>query len=238
MIQLRRIPAPARTQRLLSAWTTRVKQAGGNADAAREKWNAATAPKKHVRALLEQMAHGPKRCMYCEDSLGTDIDHFEPIALAPLRAFDWSNHLLACSFCNSNAKRQLYPCDGDGNCLLIDPTVDDPAEHLVLLLASGEYDHLTLKGSETIRVFDLNRADLVKGRRSAFTVTRGALIGWHTLWQEGNTNEAAEVAQALGESPFAGVRQAMEQLPPSAVVPVMGSSGAAALQAWRSVRDT
>lgn len=108
----------------------------------------------------------------------------------------------------------------------------------MLFLASGQYDHLTLKGSWTIRVFNLNRVDLVKGRRAAFAMTLGALIGWHKLWQDGDTDEAAELAQALAESPFAGVRQAMEQLPPAVVVPVLGPSGAAALQAWRSVRGS
>ena len=60
------------------------------------------------------MAPGVQRCMYCLDSLGTDIDHFEPKSRRPLRTFCWHNHLLACSRCNSNYKREEYPCDGFG----------------------------------------------------------------------------------------------------------------------------
>lgn len=62
-----------------------------------------------VLAALTGMAPGHQRCMYCGDSQGTDIDHFEPKSQAPLRTFDWTNYLLACSYCNSNQKRDLFP---------------------------------------------------------------------------------------------------------------------------------
>ncbi|MET7898836.1 hypothetical protein [Streptomyces mirabilis] len=42
-----------------------------------------------------RIAHGAVRCMYCDDSRGTDIDHVHPLAVAPLRAFVGDNHLLA-----------------------------------------------------------------------------------------------------------------------------------------------
>jgi hypothetical protein len=102
--------------------------------------------------------------MYCDDSRGTDIDHFEPLERAPLRAFVWVNHLLACSFCNSNQKNRKYPVDAEGACLLVDPTAEDPADHLTLRLSVGTYDPLSPKGEETIQVFGLNRSELVKGR--------------------------------------------------------------------------
>ena len=121
VIPLPRIPAPPGTQNLLNRWTARIEQAGGDYPAASTQWALAKAPKKHVKRLLRQMAHGTERCMYCEDNLGTDIDHVEPLAVAPLRAFDWLNHLLACSYCNSHAKGRQYPCDADGHPLLIDP---------------------------------------------------------------------------------------------------------------------
>jgi hypothetical protein len=118
--------------------------------------------------------------MYCGDSLGTDIDHFEPIREFPAGTFVWPNHLLACSYCNSNAKRDLFPRDELGSSLLIDPTRDDPAEHLRLILRTGVYRPLTPKGTESIRVFGLNRADLTRGREVAFT-TRAAVLGADVL---------------------------------------------------------
>lgn len=118
MIPLQRVAIPAPAQDLLNRWTQRFADDGATAAAERERWHAAEAPKKHVRAALESMARGAVRCMYCDDSRGTDIDHFEPLDSAPLRAFVWLNHLLACSFCNSNVIRHQYPVTAEGACLL------------------------------------------------------------------------------------------------------------------------
>lgn len=90
-----------------------------------------------VRSVLQGMAGGRIRCMYCEDSLGTDIHHFRPQVLAPALAFSWSNYLLACAHCNSNRKRSVFPLDRAGLPLFVDPTAEDPLEHLALLPTSG-----------------------------------------------------------------------------------------------------
>ncbi|MFD9193603.1 HNH endonuclease [Streptomyces phaeochromogenes] len=187
-----------------------------------------------MKALLESMAHGAVRCMYCDDSRGTDIDHFQPLAVAPLRTFVWDNHLLACSFCNSNVKRDAYPVDTDGVCLLVDPTVEDPAEHLFLMLRSGVYGHRTAKGEHTIRVFGLNRADLVAGRKDAFCLACSNLRDWHGLRQDDDL-EADRVAQALLGSPFVDVVHAMVRLDPRLAATVVGKRTVAALEYWRSV---
>ncbi|NOY25886.1 MAG: HNH endonuclease, partial [Oligoflexia bacterium] len=102
------------------------------------------------------MASGRARCMYCEDSLGTDIDHFRPKADFPQRAFAWPNYLLACSHCNSNLKRNAFPIDGNGDPLLLDPSADNPAEHLLFSPSTGEFVSVGAKGQESIRVFGLN----------------------------------------------------------------------------------
>nr|WP_237419389.1 HNH endonuclease [Kitasatospora sp. SID7827] len=142
--------------------------------------------------------------MYCGDNLGTDIDHFEPIAQAPLRTFDWQNHLLACAHCNSNRKRDLFPRDpatGDG--LLVDPCREDPADHLRLYLDSGAYDPLTVRGEATIEVFGLNeRPELVRGRRMMFAVVKALLLAHRAA---GTPAEAAEYAAALREIHHADV---------------------------------
>jgi hypothetical protein len=174
------------------------------------------------------MAHGAERCMYCLDNYGTDIDHFQPIAVAPLRAFDWPNHLLACSRCNSNFKRDEYPCDADGNCLLVDPSAEDPADHLLLLPSSGHYDALTPKGAATIRVFGLNRPDLVQGRRTAFVMTCAILRDWHA-------HGSAETAEALRQSPHADVLRSLERLDPGVAAQLLGGPAAEALARWRGV---
>ncbi|MGW4561617.1 hypothetical protein ACWEN3_04135 [Streptomyces sp. NPDC004561] len=211
-----------------------MRDAGASPAAARAEWSAAVAPKRRVKDLLELMAHGAVRCMYCDDSRGTDIDHFQPLKVAPLRAFVWDNHLLACSFCNSNVKRDQYPLDANGACLLVDPTAEDPAEHLFLMLHSGEYHHHTDKGEHTIRVFGLNRPDLVRGRRDSFCLACSNLRDWHALHQDGDP-AADRVAQALLDSPFVGVVLAMTRLGPTLADTVVGSRTAPALARWRSV---
>lgn len=201
--------------------------------AARAEWDNARAAKTHIRALLGQMASGIQRCMYCEDSLGTDIDHFEPIALAPLRAFDWLNRLLACSHCNSNHKRDVFPRSPDGLALFVDPSSEDPADHLTLLLASGTYEALTAKGRATIDTFALNRPDLVQGRQVAYHMAGSALRDWHLYCCDGEPARAAEVAQALSRSPFAIVLRTMCLLPQGAASAILDARTLAALDAWR-----
>ncbi|MFD1364783.1 HNH endonuclease family protein [Actinoplanes sichuanensis] len=124
------------------------------------------------------MAPGAERCMYCGDNQGTDIDHHEPMARDPLRTFDWLNHLLACSHCNSHHKRDRFPVDEHGRPLLIDPSVEDPFDHLLLSLSVGEYRALTEKGVQSIEVFGLNRPILARGRQQTFDVVVMCLRQW------------------------------------------------------------
>ncbi|MER8073387.1 HNH endonuclease [Streptomyces sp. NPDC094034] len=237
MIPLQRVPAPDRTQTLLRNWTTRVQNAGATAEAARAEWKKAKYPKKHVKELLESMAHGAVRCMYCDDSHETDIDHFQPLAAAPLRAFVWANHLIACAWCNSNDKRDLYPLAADGTCLLIDPTVDDPADHLVLRFASCLYEGRTGKGEASIEVFGLNRPDLVQGRTRAFTTACLVIEGWHRRYLEREPS-AEDKARALLDSPFVDVVYSLTRLDPDIAETVLEEQTLPALAAWRSVYDT
>jgi hypothetical protein len=176
------------------------------------------------------MAPGIYRCMYCGDNLGTDIDHFEPISRAPLRTFDWNNHLFACSYCNSNQKRAEYPVDAAGQSLLVDPVREDPARHLALILSTGRYEHRTDKGRVTIEVFGLNRVDLVRGRASAFHIRRAVLTQVGSYTAEQRLDEASACLQALTEQPHASVLLAMLSvlhLPGADVV--LGSDVVAAL---------
>ncbi|MFD7640067.1 HNH endonuclease [Kitasatospora sp. NPDC059795] len=184
--------------------TAGIRAAGPSTASGRAAWRKAARPKAQLRLMLRQMAPGLERCMYCGDNLGTDIDHFEPIAQAPLRTFDWQNHLLACAHCNSNRKRDRFPRDpATGDALLIDPCRDDPADHLLLYLDSGAYDPLTVRGEATIEVFGLNeRPELVRGRRLMFAVVKALLLTWQAAEAPA---EAEEYAAALHEIHHADV---------------------------------
>ncbi|MEU8665135.1 hypothetical protein [Actinoplanes philippinensis] len=56
-----------------------------------------------------------------------------------------------CSHCDSHHKRDRFPVDDQDRPLLIDPSVEDPFDHLMLSLSVGEYRALTDKGRESIR---------------------------------------------------------------------------------------
>jgi uncharacterized protein (TIGR02646 family) len=153
------------------------------------------------------MASGLQRCMYCEDSQGTDIDHFDPKSRTPIRAFDWSNLLLACSFCNSNAKRSQFPVDpATDTPLLVDPTSDDPLEHLSLSPTTGAYFSIGPKGQPTIDVFGLNRYVCEEGRRNAVIVIGTLSVAYANSKKAGHAEKANKLLSALFVQPFQGVR--------------------------------
>jgi hypothetical protein len=193
----------------LAARTAQLRAANADTAAARAAWRSARTEKLGIRDHLIRMAPGVQRCMYCGDSLATDIDHFEPIREFPAGTFTWPNHLLACSYCNSNAKRDLFPRDDTGTPLLIDPTRDDPAEHLRLVLRTGVYRPLSAKGTQSIRVFGLNRADLTRGREVAFATRAAVLCKAHDFLVAGRAEEAVRCLRALAEEPHASVLQEM-----------------------------
>ncbi|PIM71040.1 hypothetical protein CTU88_21425 [Streptomyces sp. JV178] len=226
-------PAPtARLTRLCESRTLKVKAAGATSEAATEQWRKAEAAKDAIRSLLQGMAPGRQRCMYCLDNLGTDIDHFKPKALFPLLTFEWENHLLACSHCNSNEKRDAYPVDADQRCLLVNPAVDDPADHLRLDLSNGEYEGRTPKGWTSIKVFGLNRPDLCEGRLDAYYLCCDELPVWYSKILAGDNAGAERTARALRRE-FTDVLAVLEQLAHSPTAALaLGRDLADALEAW------
>lgn len=208
MISIARIDPNAELATRLEELSVQLQADGADASRARTRWNSARNERSGIRAHLARMALGIERCMYCGENIGTDIDHFEPVSRAPLRTFDWLNHLLACSYCN-NRKRSDYPCDETGKGLLVDPTSEDPSGHIQLILATGRYRELTPRGKITICIFDLNRGTLVQGRYDAF-MTRGAVLCYARLLIEQNReDEADQRLAAMREEPHASVLHAM-----------------------------
>lgn len=73
------------------------------------------------------------KCAYCGSKLGlTDlgaIEHFYPKRSYPEKIYDLENLLLACNICNVT-KADKFPLDDNGKPLLLNPRVDDFAEHI------------------------------------------------------------------------------------------------------------
>lgn len=94
MRRLRRKDLSVRAQAMLDGRAKKVREALDPAAEARRLWQDKRAESwTEIRATLRMMASGIERCMYCEDSTGTDIDHFYPRSDYPEYAFDWTNYL-------------------------------------------------------------------------------------------------------------------------------------------------
>ncbi|PTL84629.1 hypothetical protein [Vitiosangium sp. GDMCC 1.1324] len=212
MKKLNREPLSTSTMAFLDERTQQVRTAADPKREAQHLWKLQDKKAfEEVRATLESMATGRQRCMYCEDSAATDIEHFWPKSRFPERAFSWTNYLLARSGCNSNYKREQFPLDGSGVPLLIDPTVEEPREHLVLSVRTGKYRPRTIegrespKGEKSIEVFGLGRDILEKGRQDAWNTLPALLLRYDDLCSRRDWVRAIETQRTLCRFPFASV---------------------------------
>jgi uncharacterized protein (TIGR02646 family) len=155
-----------------------------------------------VRHFLKQMCAGTARCMYCEDSMACDVEHFKPKAFYPELVFAWSNFLYACGLCN-RTKRHTFRVETassqhidlirrrgqpvlppmQGSPVLIDPRREDPLEFMTLDLNTFRFQpRAGLTGSNlartkyTIKLLKLNERDLLpEARRKAYEDYRARL---------------------------------------------------------------
>ena len=130
MRRITRLPLDTDALENLEALQKRVDSADDAPEKAKALWRSDRSELQPVLAALRDMAPGRTRCMYCEDNTGVDVEHFWPKSKFPARTFSWMNYLLACPQCNSNYKRAKFPRSIGGDPLLIDPTAEDPSDHL------------------------------------------------------------------------------------------------------------
>lgn len=126
-------------------------------------------------------------------------------------AYEWDNLLIACGNCNRRSKQgdqmlgkaDYFPVAGPRapmlssvakcreveHALLIDPTFDDPAEHLLFDGETGLVSFKTEKGRVTISVLGLNREDLIHDRRQVWTAARSAYQALAIAIAAGNDEE-------------------------------------------------
>jgi uncharacterized protein (TIGR02646 family) len=206
--RIERRPLSGGTLGFLAQRTERVRAAEDSASEARRLWKLQkNRAFQEVRSVLRDMASGRERCMYCEDSQGTAIEHFWPKSHYPLRAFEWTNYLWACSHCNSNEKRDRFPLDEQDQPLLIDPTREDPRDHLLFSPATGEYVSRpeSSKGAPSIDVFGLDRPLLERGRRAAWIRLEVLIPQYAALAETGDDEGAQKIETTIREASFIGV---------------------------------
>jgi uncharacterized protein (TIGR02646 family) len=131
MRRIARRTLPQRPQTFLNARQVAAdrQHQQGTLDVERE-WRNARRRKamEGVGSSLKAMLGSRERCMYCEDSKATDIEHFRPKARYVKHMFDWFNLLLCCTECG-RFKGSQFPVNGTRP-LLIDPTKTDPWKYL------------------------------------------------------------------------------------------------------------
>ncbi len=75
-----------------------------------------------IKEKLTEMCCGARRCAYCEDSVGDEVEHIHPKDLFPEQCFSWENYVYACGPCNGpkNNKFAVFRKD-NGNFEIITP---------------------------------------------------------------------------------------------------------------------
>lgn len=86
---------------------------------------------------LKAMAGYRERCMYCADSYGSDVEHYQPKGTCRASVFVWMNFLWICQPCNRR-KLNKFPSNSAGVPLLLDPSIRDPWDLFVYIGETGD----------------------------------------------------------------------------------------------------
>jgi hypothetical protein len=153
---------------------------------------------KEVRAKLSEMCSGARRCMYCEDSVADEVEHYLPKDLYPEAVFLWNNYLYSCGPCNGPKESNFAIFDPNGamvsitrkrkapivppmagNPVLLAPRNENALDFMVLDIAGDTFLFvptstngllLRQRAKYTIDLLGLNLRDyLPKARREAYT---------------------------------------------------------------------
>lgn len=164
-----------------------------------------------IKAVLNEMCSGARRCMYCEDSAADEVEHFKPKNFYPEFTFDWANYLYVCGQCNISKrdkfalrlstgivhqltrKREKVPIEPPaGQHVLLNPRIESSVLLLQLDIintfafvpaASMSADD-TERAQYTIATLGLNRDLLLRARREAYTHYVAKLKEYVTLKEE------------------------------------------------------
>ena len=191
-----------------------------------------------VRNRLAVMCSSARRCGYCEDSVGDEIEHIRPKDLYPERTFVWENYLLACGQCNRGRSSRFSVVVSGG---LVDVTrrrgapVLRPPEGPPALIVPREEDPFALLDLEivdtftflpredlreideeraeyTIGVLNLNRDVLLEARREAYRSYRARLFEYRGLRDSGASDaELAILREAITTSMHPTVWREMQR---------------------------
>lgn len=151
---------------------------------------------------LRAMASGDEHCMYCEGDRGCDLEHLRSKVRHPGWTFRWLNLLLICAPCNRQKSERDEPD-------LLDPTKEDPLDHLALSFSEGRYRPLgqSPQAAATLRAIPRLEHDpvLTRGRQRAWTKLRELLEGYETALAVRDSERAARIRDVVTHEPFSAV---------------------------------
>lgn len=174
---------------------------------------------REIRRVLDEMCSGARRCMYCEDSVADEVEHFKPKDFYPEAVFLWENYLYACGPCNGG-KNNRFPLiaaatgqifhlrrrPGDpilapeaGNPALLDVRREDPLDFLQLDLRdtfffqprdSDTTSPAYSRAEQVIGILGLNARDyLPKARAEAFD-SYAARLDQYVAWRQAGVEQS------------------------------------------------
>ncbi|HSK73529.1 MAG TPA: hypothetical protein VK892_17665 [Pyrinomonadaceae bacterium] len=148
-----------------------------------------------VKKGLTKMCSGARRCAYCEDSVGDEVEHIRPKSFFPEFCFVWENYVYACGNCNSpkgnkwavfrddtgkfyqvNLSPGIEPPKGQD--ALINPRSENPMDYFILDFQKGTQNGMcrfviipTLSGKDkkkakfTLKILKLNKREFLRKGR-------------------------------------------------------------------------
>lgn len=107
---------------------------------------------EEIKNALSKMCSGAARCVYCEDSAASEIEHIAPKRLYPEKVFVWENYVYSCGTCNgykgvkfavfndNNGRIITHHSDQwsfgtpppSGRPVMINPRAEDPMQFAIL----------------------------------------------------------------------------------------------------------
>ena len=192
---------------------------------------------RKVRETLARMCSGARRCVYCEDSVGDEVEHIQPKDLYPCLVFIWANYVYACGRCNGRKNNKfavvaenrlvdvtrkrgapiIAPVSGAP--AFLNPRIDDPLAFLELdldgtfaVLPRDELSEIDRERAEfTIETLGLNRDVLRQARDTAFRSYRARLHEYVTKRGHTAAQKLANLADGLRAMPHPTVWAEMKR---------------------------
>lgn len=192
---------------------------------------------RKVRETLARMCSGAQRCVYCEDSVGDEVEHIQPKDLYPCLVFVWANYVYACGRCNGG-KNNKYAVVAENRLVdvtrkrgapiiapvpgapaFLNPRIDDPLAFLDLdldgtfaVLARDDISEIDRERAEfTITTLNLNRDVLRQARGTAFRCYRALLHEYVTKRRHTEARELTDLAEGLRAMPHPTVWAEMKR---------------------------